>query len=363
MGATVGGLAGNALSTIFGMGEYAVKKNSLTTNSTVPAMHSTSSNVRICHREYLQDITATNAFSIQSFDINPGLSQSFPYLAGIARNFESYRIHGMVYMFKSQSADALNSTNTALGTMIMATKYDALGIDFNNKQGMEATQFSSSARPSESQIHPIECAPSLSSSPQKYIRSGDLTSAQGDQRLYDWGKFFIASQGQQATSVVGELWVSYDIEFINPLSTVPRGLSIPTDKWQLSGVTDAAPIGAAATPNIHQLGIVLTPTSLRIPANSYGLYFVSYAITGSPIVGLALTVTPTTNVTAPPYMVNGTANGVSNAGSTSATFLLSYYFHLTDPTQAGVITFSGATLPASAVSGDLQVTQINGGLL
>lgn len=49
------------------------------------------------------------------YSVNPGQQVSYPWLSTIAANFESYRIIGQLYEFKTMSADALNSTNTALG--------------------------------------------------------------------------------------------------------------------------------------------------------------------------------------------------------------------------------------------------------
>lgn len=54
------------------------------------------------------------------------------------------------------SADALNSVNTALGQVIMATDYNAANPPFGQKSEMENYEFGQSCKPSESQIHPIE---------------------------------------------------------------------------------------------------------------------------------------------------------------------------------------------------------------
>jgi len=362
LGGALGTIGGGLLSKIFGMGAYSVNSNSIT-NSNVPHMHSTSSNIRIRHKEFIKDITATTSFSVENFRVNPGLSDVFPFLSGIARNFESYRIHGLVFCFKSNSADALNSTNTALGTMIFATKYDVLGEDFTNKQGMEATQFSNSARPSESQLHPIECAPAYSTSLQRYVRSGDLVSADGDARLYDWCKMSLASQGVQATSVVGELWVTYDIEFLNPISTVPRGLGLKTAKFRLTTVTDAAPLGSgSAVEDLDMIGLTLTATTISIPAGSYGTYLLAYNVFGTNTASCACTFSNTTNVSDVLFFQANAAAVSNNNSTTTTTYITEKCFKLTDPTQAAVITLSSATLPASATAGGLVITQINGQL-
>lgn len=58
---------------------------------------------------------AAGTFNYSTWQLNPGQKSLFPWLAGIASNFESYKFHGLVFEYKSMSADALNSTNTALG--------------------------------------------------------------------------------------------------------------------------------------------------------------------------------------------------------------------------------------------------------
>src|SRR5437868_8025472 len=71
--------------------------------------------VRICHREYIQNvITGTaNTFNLQSFPLNPGLPQVFPWLSKIAIGFEQYKINGMIWEFRSTSANAFKSNNNA----------------------------------------------------------------------------------------------------------------------------------------------------------------------------------------------------------------------------------------------------------
>ena len=240
IGGSIGGGLGHVVDRWFGKGDYQVSSNTLIKPSSVPIMHSADSSVRICHKEFINDITATPAFSSQSYSINPALASSFPYLSGIAQNFESYRIHGMVYTFKSTSADALNSTNTALGSMLLATDYNVLDNAFTTKAGFLATTFSNSGKPAQDIMHPIECASHVSSGPeQRYTRYG-AAPAGSDLRLYDWGNFQIASVGQQATSVVGELWVSYDIELINPQLIIPRGLNLINNISQIDVSTVSA---------------------------------------------------------------------------------------------------------------------------
>lgn len=90
----------------------------------------------ITHREYIGDIISSptaGAFSFNTYSINPGYVGTFPWLSNIAQNFESYKMHGLVFEYKTMSVDALNSVNTALGQVILSVQYDAANAPFTNK--------------------------------------------------------------------------------------------------------------------------------------------------------------------------------------------------------------------------------------
>lgn len=71
-------------------------------------------------------------------------------------------------------------------------------------------------------IHAIECERSQTTLSEQYIRFGAVPAG-ADPRFYDLGRFSIATVGMQAASVnIGELWVSYDIEFLKPIELPPQ---------------------------------------------------------------------------------------------------------------------------------------------
>lgn len=205
---------GSAAASLLGGGDYTVTSNSIN----LPTFKQDRS-MRIKHREYIGDIQTSSTagvFSSYSYLINPGNALLFPWLSGISQCFQQYKIHGMVFVFNSTSSDALNSTNTALGTLVMATNYDPNEEDYTSKQEMENSFFSNSTRPSASALHPIECAPGQTTGgPVKLISHGD--EATSDYPAYHWGNFQLATVGFQGTDVnIGELWVTYDIELFKP---------------------------------------------------------------------------------------------------------------------------------------------------
>lgn len=216
-GAALGAGAGQLFKHITGFGDYKVNNNTLLSDP-VPAFGNMSVGTRVRHREYLMDVITSDdagAFSIVKVPIQPALRTSFPLLSATAENYQEYVISGCIFEFKSNSYDAISSTNTASGTVVMSTNYNALDPDFNSKFQMEQSQFTCSGKPSVCLIHPIECSRKQTPTNVFFTRSGPTPP--GDSRFYDWGNFYIATVGMQGSATnIGELWVSYDIELIKP---------------------------------------------------------------------------------------------------------------------------------------------------
>jgi len=227
IGKGIGGLVGK----IFGLGDYEVKENSVVSSvekgSQVPIMHSEKDSVIVRHREMLGNVMSSTAFSQVTYAMNPGLRRSFPWLAPTAQNFTTYKLHGVVYEFVSLCADSLAASVPALGSVIMAARYDPTGNAFTDKVEMENSMWASSAKPSVTFAMPIECASGSMPLNQLYIRPGAISAIQNIAN-YDMGYFTIATQGQQAAGVnIGELWCTYDIELFKPRIGGYYGIGLP----------------------------------------------------------------------------------------------------------------------------------------
>jgi len=243
LGRGAGKLAHAAIKTVTGFGDYNVSQNSLVFNrDAVPEFSNNERCTHIKHKEFVGDIRSSVGFDLSQYEINPANPMLFPWLSGIAANFEQWVCQGMIFQFKTTSATAVASTNTALGTIIMATQYNSLAPPFTNKVQMENYEFCQSGVPCESIMHPIECDPKQTMCNGMFYVNNDGYNAQADPRLYNIGTFNIASVGAQAASTCGELWVTYDICFLKPKLT---GNAIVGDHWNLvaNTVTSAAPFG------------------------------------------------------------------------------------------------------------------------
>jgi len=209
----------------------------------------------VSFREYLGDVITSataGAFQARVYPINPGMEQTFPWLAQIANNWQQYKIMGMCFEFRSMSADALNSVNTALGTVVMATNYDALSEPFFSKGEMENSAYAQSIKPSDSCVHMIECDTSTLPLDELYLRSSNAVT--GDKRMFDLGFFQIATTGFQGTSVnCGELWVTYQVMLLKPKLYDGTGDDVAFFQCRnITAISNAFPLGSLA-------GIVLPP--------------------------------------------------------------------------------------------------------
>jgi len=230
IGAALGRVAGALYSQIRGKGDYVVS-NSLV-GATVPSFGASAVTIR--QREFLGFVEASTSFSISKYALNPGQSATFPWVSGMAGLYEEYRFGGLIFEFKTTSATAIGSTNTALGSVIMATDYDPANPPFADSRAMKVTLFANSAVPCVSSMHAIECSRS-SGQNVSYVRTGPPLEGT-DIRLYDWGNFYIATEGMQEACTIGELWVSYDIHFSKPVLQSGGG-SIPTQIFTLAGMS------------------------------------------------------------------------------------------------------------------------------
>jgi len=227
IGSKVGGFLQGAASSLFGklfgMGAYTVNKNALLDGQDPPAFENKLGSTRVMHREYIQDIVGSELFNnFLQIPLNPANPQ-LPFLSQIAQNYDEYKIHGMVFEYKPTSGTAVSGDNPALGTIVMATQYDSYNPLFPDKRHMENYEFCTSAVPSQSCMHPVECEASQTSNPHKYTRN-TYGPVQGDIRNYDLGRFEMATFGMPGNNnIVGELWCSYIVDLYKP--KIPDNIS------------------------------------------------------------------------------------------------------------------------------------------
>ena len=272
---------GQAIKNITGFGDYTVNKNSILTGQ-VPNVSNdpTVQGLTISHKEYIGDVITSpipNTFSQCNYQLNLSNSQLWEWLAQIACNYEEWVPEGIVFYFKSTSCDSLNSTNTALGQVMMATLYNPYALPFTTKVEMESTEFCTSGLPSQDLMHPIECDPNQGAISTYFVnqlnQNANSQAKSQDLRFSNLGTFYIATQGLQAPSVnIGELWITYQVTLLKPKLFASLGLA--NDYWYGENLT---PIASSLAGN-GLLDISVSPPFTVSNANSIQFAGTSTAI-------------------------------------------------------------------------------------
>jgi hypothetical protein len=180
-----------------------------TMKNSVPSItNQTPTKTRIVHTEYVQDITSSgNPFACTTFNINPGLSNIFPWLASIAQGFECYRFRKLLFIYKPKCA------STSTGTVLFAFDPDAADSPPATKAIAMTGPFSDANvwAPMTFSITPQN----LSKYKERFIRLTDIPNT--DIKTYDVGLLNLITQGSGSSAItLGELHVHYVVDLMSP---------------------------------------------------------------------------------------------------------------------------------------------------
>lgn len=155
-------------------------------------------------RERITTIVGSVNFSVgQTVRINPGLSESFPWLSGHAQLYEKYHFRKLLFRYKNLKGTSSN------GNVIMSFDYDAL--DGAPATAVEQTQSTYYIDGSVWRI--FELSVPVSHLPPLYTRASLIGSS--DLKTYDIGQLFVATEGCADTSDHGYLEVEYHCDLID----------------------------------------------------------------------------------------------------------------------------------------------------
>ncbi len=368
----VGTMLGSGLGILAkGLGDYELESNSLVASATdgklgneVPIVYNTKAANIIRHREYITDIFgSTNAFSKVSYLLNPGLDSTFPWLAPIANSYQCYRFRGAIVEFKSLSSEY--STANYLGYVAIASQYNSVEPAYTDRMSMNNSEYSNSGKPSEDLLHPIECAPQQLVLSELYTRSTDVPS-NADPRMYDLCRVTVATGGQTSNAVVGELWITYEVEMYHPkLATLEgnlvkcyhgcatTGIAVATQK--IFG-TDMAPFPVNTAQTITP---TLVDSTITFPQSIHnGYYQVDVRWThATPVAMTVPSISVTGGSLVNDWWATGTGSNVQspNAGVVSSSVFNSMLFNVDAP--SATITY-GTTGTIGTQSCCVTITQI-----
>lgn len=177
-----------------------------------PQFGKVSNNGRITvrHREYIADIEMSVAFAVHTtIPVNPGQSDSFPWLSRIAQNYESYTFKTLNFVYEPQCSSA------TAGSVMLVLDYDAADLPPASK--IEAMSFNGAVRCGAWQNAKFVSSAlnNIKFSKDRYVRTDATLTSNLDIKTYDLGNFYLCTQGGLAATC-GELYVEYVVEFMTP---------------------------------------------------------------------------------------------------------------------------------------------------
>lgn len=361
---------------ILGWGEYKAEGMDLTGN--VPSMHSAGENgVIVTHKEMIGTIYSSTDFHVTKYEINPGVAATFPWLSGLAKNFQQYNIEGLAFVYVPTCSDAVSAgTVASMGSVSMSSDANVMTPEPTSTLGMQAAQFSRSGKPSQHMIMPVEQDEEFGGRPLRHmlIRSGAVPAGQSLQ-FYDDCVVYVATDGNGVAGVqLGQLYVIYAMTLNNP-APIELGSSIKTTTVRIaaSTISTAHPLGTAATAWTHtmdHIGVAyVSPTAFRVARGNAGVYMVNYIMTtdGTGVItpGNVTCQDEAGNNLLATVLVNGTVGSVSGPGAAGAAHVISCTAIVSNPNAVTSWVFAmgpaGHAVAGTVLSGDLIVTQINPG--
>lgn len=361
IGTAAGRWLGSGIGSIFGSGDYKLSGETVASNVLVNAGQAPQfvkgKGTVICHREFVADLSGTSAFTNTQYVINPGLVATFPWLNAFAQNFEEYRIHGMIFEFKSTSSE-YNTGGNALGSVVMATQYNIQSPAFANKVAMENYDFAVSCKPSESMIHAIECKPKEGVLQNYFVRTNSYTPTGVDNRFTDYANFNIATVGNSSTNIIGELWCSYCIEFFKPRVPSTVGGGVSSAHYTRTGPSSASPFGTATSVSSGSLALTVSGTTITFVGVVGQQYYVNL-VWGSTSGSTTAPSIAYTNGSQPSWFGGDSYGSVDqpNGTNTISNFGYSSVF-VVNASGACAITGSGATITTGS-SLDIFITELD----
>lgn len=276
----------NLGSIIRGNGDYSVSNSLVKGVARAPSFKNAKDSLVYKAREYVGNVTSSataSAFSNVSYSINPGLAASFPFLSGIAQNFELYAFDGLVYEYVPACTDS--NTTMATGTIVLSYDADPSDIAPLSKQLAEASEGAISSKVTIPMLMGVECKRSENVNALHYVRSGVITDV-SDLRGADLGNLNVSVVGvPEASIVLGELWVTYNIKLLRKQNAVRGG----TDSFTATTYNTTSMFGSARSMAVgSNTGCTMAGAVITFPDAAAGSRFLltysaasSAALTGT----------------------------------------------------------------------------------
>lgn len=245
--------------------------------------------VIVSHKEYIGSVGSTlTEFNIKIDEwINPGNKVLFPWLAGMAFNYETYTIQSMKFTYSP------TCPTTTVGLIAMMIDYDAADHPPTNLSDMLNSANAISFAPYENRSMLSSKQQLNKGLKERYIADG-VSGAPEDVKTLYAGSLYVACQGTNS-SQVGQLFIEYSVLLKTPSSVRGPSTTGGTMYWKQSAPTTSNPFLStvntstySGTPQLSSVVKNTTYDSFRF-GNQYYYYHITFIIDGTGVTGTPVT--------------------------------------------------------------------------
>ena len=284
--------------------------NSNVVNYSRPRAVDSTGGIIIKKREYVRNIIPQDPFTAVKIEFNPGLSTMFPWLSGVAQNFEKYKVRKLHFVYETSQSTFVP------GMVMMAPEFNV--SDSLPTSKAELLEYAYATRAPVWQNFKLTLnSEAVMNFKDYYIRVNEL-SVENDKKLYDPLYLIIATDAVSTDiSYAGELWIEYEIELLYPQRIALDVLRLNSYRYfGFAAPTNSAPF---ANLGVNQGGLLISKLdSARLIFNES---FTGYLMMLIDVSNLGLSTSFNTNP--PVYELSTLGSGVAanmwTIGGTSST--------------------------------------------
>lgn len=164
--------------------------------------------IRVRHKEFITDLVTVEADNWRkTIEVNPGLETCFPWMSRIAAGFENYVFNSVKFSFVTSMGTSNN------GSIALIPDYDAED-DNSTQTKVQLLSYADSKRgPIWYDLVMASSNKNLHKRKEYYVR---IRSTTENKKLFDAMSLTILVTGIAALTMVGELWVEYDLTLMTP---------------------------------------------------------------------------------------------------------------------------------------------------
>jgi len=300
---------------------------------------------RIVHRELIFSVVGSTTFTIAAtFNLNPGLAATFPWLSTQASNWEQYHFNKLRFCYYTRCA------TTTPGSIIMAPDYDAADAAPSTEQIASSYRDTVEEVPWVEQfcceLDPLAMCDGVNTN-RKFTRSGTVLST--DIKTYDVGNLFLCTTDGTGANW-GKLWVEYDVDLFVP-QLPPTYATFASANITAAGAISKTNILGTTPVFVGNLNV--TGSGMTLTFSQVGQFLISAYFTGTALFAVGQ----------PIWSSTGTiSNDVYAVTPSTLNALVSVRLTITSTGQTVTLVDSGSTAITACVISIASYAVANGAL-